>query len=96
MSYKFTISIDDEELDAITVRSLKEVYQDCIETINNPDSYKWEDVDDAMNRLKGASALLNYYMIPTDYLKYIKYWDNYIHTLTGTADEKDKDTGATD
>jgi hypothetical protein len=96
MSYKVTIAIDDDELDAITVKSLQEVYQDCIETINNPNAFQWEDVEDAVKRMAGASTLLSYYMVPQEYKKYVKYYENYIKNITRKPNEKNKDTGAAD
>ena len=96
MTYKVTIAIEPDEIDNIVTESLKEVYQDCIQTINNPNAFQWEDVGDAVKRMAGASTLLSYYMVPQEYKKYMKYYENYIKTITRKPNEKDKDTGAAD
>ena len=95
MSVKFTVTVDADEVDLLVVKSLQETYEDAIKVMLNPELQSWDPLPDALTRIEGATAMLNYYMPPAEYKKYMQYWNNYLNKA-GKTDEEDKDTGASD
>ena len=95
MSVKFTVTVDADEVDLLVVKSLKETYEDAVNVMLKPELQSWDPLPDALTRIEGATAMLNYYMLPAEYKKYMKYWTDYINKA-GKTDEEDQDTGATD
>ena len=96
MTYKFTVNLNADQTDEITLNSLKEAYEDCIETIVTPAMQAFDPLEDVIPRQQALMKVLEYYSVPQEYQKYIKYWDNYINDTLKTgkkADEKTKDSG---
>ena len=96
MSYKFTVDLNGDQTDEITLNSLKEAYEDCIKTIVTPALQAFDPLEDVIPRQQALLKVLEYYSVPQEYQKYIKYWDNYINdTLKAgkKANEKAKTNG---
>ena len=78
MTYKFSIDLNGHQTDEITLQSLKEAYEDCIKTMTNPDMQVFDPLEDVLARHQALMKVLQYYSVPKEYEKYIKYWDNYL------------------
>jgi hypothetical protein len=95
MDYKFTLSLDGDQVDELVVLSLKETYEECVKTLLCPTRQWYDPIEDVIRRQEALSELLQYHMAPLDYQTYVNYWNAY--TLQeGTDNEKDKDTGVDD
>lgn len=96
MDYKFTLSLDGDQVDELVVISLKETYEECVKTLLCPTRQWYDPIEDVIRRQEALSELLQYHMAPADYTKYINYWNAYVNLPEGTVNEEDKDTGADD
>jgi hypothetical protein len=95
MDYKFTLSLDADQVDELVVASLKDTYEECVKTLLCPTRQWYDPIEDVIRRQEALSELLQYHMAPLDYKEYVNYWNAY--TLQeGTANEEDKDTGVDD
>ena len=95
MDYKFTLSLDADQVDELVVLSLKETYEECVKTLLCPTRQWYDPIEDVIRRQEALTELLQYHMAPLDYKEYVNYWNAY--TLQeGSANEEDKDTGVDD
>ena len=95
MDYKFTLSLDGDQVDELVVASLQETYEECVKTLLCPTRQWYDPVEDVIRRQEALTELLQYYMAPEAYRTYVNYWNAY--TLQeGSANEEDKDTGVDD
>ena len=96
MSYKFTVDLNGDQTDEITLNSLKEAYEDCIKTMTTPAMQAFDPIEDVIERQQALMKVLAYYSVPQEYKKYMKYWDKYLEVALKTgkkADEKVKTNG---
>jgi hypothetical protein len=100
MDYKFTLKLDGDQVDSLVLSALKDSYEECIKTIASPERQKWDPLEDVMDRHEALLEVIRYYSVPTEYKKYVKYWDQYLkQTLKETVqkvkktDEKTKGNG---
>jgi hypothetical protein len=76
--YKFTMTLDGEQVDGLVLSALKESYEECIKTMTSPERQKWDPLEDVMARHEALLEVIRYYSVPTEYKKYVKYWDQYL------------------
>ena len=77
MKYKFTLSLDHEQVDELVLASLKEAYEDCVTTLLDLEKQKYDPIEDVIRRQEGLMTTLNYFMVPRDFDEYIEFWNNY-------------------
>ena len=77
MAYKFTLSLDEEEVDELVVATLQEAYQECVYTLLDKEKQKYDPIEDVLRRQEGLAEVLNYYMIPKEFIEYMEFWNNY-------------------
>lgn len=99
MTYKFNVSLDGDEVDNIVLTALKESYEDCIKTMCSVERQVFDPLEDVLDRHAALLKVIEYYSVPAEYKKYVKYWENYLKTTLKVpnkkvkANEKDKDSG---
>ena len=77
MSYKFTVELNPDQVDELTLACLKEAYEDCVYTLLDPSRQMFDPVEDVLRRQEGLVSTLEYFMIPQDFRSYMKFWNNY-------------------
>lgn len=77
MSYKFTLTLDEDQVDELVVATLKDAYEDCVFTLFDPAKQKFDPVEDVVRRQEGLAASLQYFMVPKHYDEYMEFWNNY-------------------
>lgn len=58
MTFKFTVDLNADQTDEITLNSLKEAYEDCIETIVTPAMQAFDPLEDVIPRQQALMKVL--------------------------------------
>jgi len=77
MTYKFTVDLDPDQADAITLECLKKAYEDCVYTLLDESRQWFDPIEDVLRRQEGLVSTLAYFMIPKDFVSYMEFWNNY-------------------
>ena len=100
MGYKFTIDLDGDQTDNIVLAALKDSYEDCIKTMCSVERQIFDPLEDVLERHIALLKVIEYYSVPVEHKKYVKYWENYLKVnlkdlkqKVKKADEKVKTNG---
>ena len=100
MAYKFTMELDGDQVDDLVLAALKDSYEDCIKTMCSVERQIFDPLEDVLERHQALLEVIRYYSVPSEYKKYVKYWDQYLkQSMKETiqkvkkADEKVKTNG---
>lgn len=77
MAYKFTVDLNPDQVDEITLSCLQEAYEDCVYTLLDPAKQIFDPVEDVLRRQEGLASTLEYFMVPKDFVEYLNFWNNY-------------------
>lgn len=77
MNYKFTLTLDGDQVDELVLASLKEAYEDCVFTLFDLAKQKFDPIEDVLRRQEGLMTTLNYFMVPKEFDEYMEFWNNY-------------------
>ena len=92
MGYKFTIDLDGDQTDNIVLAALKDSYEDCIKTICSTERQLYDPLEDVLERHIALLKVIQYYSIPAEHKKYVKYWENYLTVNLKDLKQKVKKT----